>query len=164
MRLWIALSFLVGGGVALAAVVPQDSNTRLMNEVAAGDLAQIDLGRLALARSSDPNVRQLATRMIDEHSKSYQQLKLIADRKGLPFPTQMWGNHKQLHNDLASMYGSAFDLAYVSQATFAREDTVAKLERARGTIDDPALADFIARNLPQFKQQAAQAQRRLDRM
>src|SRR5579859_6864727 len=124
----LGLLALLFGGVAVAQSPPPSeyrAKMLLIGEIADSDLLQIKVGRLALDRSQDPAVRDLARRMIDEHSEDYQQLKLIADREGLPFPVEEAGNAKVLCDDLSHLSGAAFDRAYVAAATFGDDDLAA---------------------------------------
>jgi putative membrane protein len=112
LRLLLALPFLVGG-IALAQAPQHEAQVRLLATAAEADLSQIQLANLALSRSHDPAVRDLARRTIDERTRDYQAKKLIADRDGLPFPSEPAGNAKALLEDLASLSGNAFDRVYL---------------------------------------------------
>ena len=114
MRLRLLLSFLVGG-IAFAQP-PSSDHARLLAEAAEADLSQIQLANLALSRSHNPEVRAEARRTLDDRARDYQAKKRIADREGLPFPSEPAGNAKALLEDLASMSGNAFDRAYLEEA------------------------------------------------
>jgi predicted outer membrane protein len=120
LRLLLALPFLVGG-IAFAQTPQHEVRVRLLAQAAEADLSQIQLANLALSRSHDPTVRALARRTIEERTRDYQAKKLIADRDGLPFPSEPAGNAKALLEDLAALSGSAFDRVYLDVTREAQE-------------------------------------------
>ena len=53
------------------------------------DLAEIQLGQLALQKSTNPKVRQFAQKMVDDHSKANDQLRQVASANGLTVPEDL---------------------------------------------------------------------------
>src|ERR1700748_2657588 len=45
-----------------------------------GNMAEVEMGKLALEKSSDDQVKQFAQRMVDDHGKMLDQLKPIAEQ------------------------------------------------------------------------------------
>src|SRR5690348_5074547 len=81
-------------------------------EAAAANMAEIQAGRIALDKSSNAQVKQLAQRIIDDHTKAGDQLMSIAQRKQVSLPTEPMPMQKQEADHLKSLSGSAFDKAY----------------------------------------------------
>jgi putative membrane protein len=79
-----------------------------------GDRFEIAGGNLALSKTSNPDVRTLAQRLVRDHSDSLQQAISLAQQLGVavpadPSPTQQW------ELDIVSgLNGSAFDRAWSS--------------------------------------------------
>lgn len=46
--------------------------------VTAGNLLEIELGRLALARGQSPDVKAFGLRLVTDHGKAYEELRQIA--------------------------------------------------------------------------------------
>src|SRR3954468_16329721 len=86
------------GAAAASAVPGADKKFAMM--VAQTDLAEIELGNLALQKSSDPQVKQLAQKLVDDHTKTSTALKEIAANKGLTLPTETDAKHKALATKL----------------------------------------------------------------
>jgi putative membrane protein len=122
-----------------------------ISDLAERNLAQVALGRLALQKSADPQIRTLASRMVKDGTSDYEQLSQIALHKGLPFPSQQAGNQKLLYDKLSQMSGPDFDRAYRDVTRMALDDKNARLTSLRGTTGDPTLEMYIDRNLPKVR-------------
>jgi putative membrane protein len=162
-----ALVYAHGNARATTAVVPQSvamSDADLIAQLAEADLAQIRLARLALDKTQSPQARDLATRMLDDHTSGYQQLQTIALGKGVPFPSETAGNQKLVYQRLAKLSAASFDHAYADQVALLQHQSVIGLSDLQAHTDDPALRDFAARSLPTARRQAMDASRDLSRM
>ena len=79
---------------------------------ASGGHAEVDLGKLALQKSSDADVRQFAQRMVDDHEKANRQLGSLAMRLHLRLPRHAEGKEAAEVKRLSGLSGAAFDRAY----------------------------------------------------
>ena len=66
--------------------------------------------------------------MIDEHRKSGAELKAIATRKNLAWPTGPSADGKALKDRLSKLSGAAFDRAYIDALRQGEEPVDARLE------------------------------------
>src|SRR5256885_11081302 len=71
----------------------KDSATFASN-AAQGGTAEVEMGRLAAQRASDPNVKAFGERMISDHSKANAELKSVASKKGLQLPADLNSEQK----------------------------------------------------------------------
>lgn len=126
-------------------------DAKFMREAAAANMAEIQAGRIALDKSSNAQVKQLAQRIIDDHTKAGNQLTSIAQRKHVSLPAEPMPMQKQEADHLKSLSGSAFDKAY-AQAMVKDHRKAIKLfgmESASGS--DPDLKQFASTTLPALK-------------
>ena len=99
----ITKRFAFGTAVALAfglATLAQESNASpsrggapnggpvtpdqtFIKEAADGGLAEVELGQLAVEKSSNEEVKGFAQRMVEDHGKANENLKQLAARKGV---------------------------------------------------------------------------------
>jgi putative membrane protein len=86
--------------------------TFVMN-AAKGGMAEVELGKLAAEKGASEYVRKFGQRMVDDHSKAGDQLKAIAQRKNIAWPTDIDANEKALHDRLSKLSGEAFDRSYM---------------------------------------------------
>ena len=71
------------------------SDRAFMTKAAQGGLAEVELGRIAAQRATDPQVKQFAQRMVDDHGKANDKLKQVATSKNLTLPTDPPSNAKR---------------------------------------------------------------------
>jgi putative membrane protein len=58
-------------------------------DAAQGGMAEVQLGQLALERSRNPEVKQFARQMIQEHTRANERLMRLATQKGITPPTTL---------------------------------------------------------------------------
>ena len=129
-----------------------------MRKAAAANMAEIQAGRIALEKSGNAQVRQLAQRIIDDHTKAGDQLMSIAQRKQVTLPTAPMPMQKQEAEHLNTLSGASFDQAY-AQAMVKDHRKAIKLfgmESASGS--DPDLKQFASTTLPALKQHLQMAE------
>ena len=73
-----------GSGGDKSSLSPADR--RFAIEAAHAGMAEVDLGILAAERAASPDVKQFAQRMIDDHTRSGDELKALASIKSLTLP------------------------------------------------------------------------------
>ncbi len=87
---------------------------QFITHAAQGDMTEIKTSQLALERSQNPQVRQFAQMMIDQHTQSSEQLKPLAERKGVALPEYLGADNQSLLLQLTKLSGAEFDQAYMS--------------------------------------------------
>ncbi|HEX8775853.1 MAG TPA: DUF4142 domain-containing protein [Pyrinomonadaceae bacterium] len=125
------------------------ADARFMMTAAAGGMAEVEMGRLALERASSDAVKQYAQRMIDDHTKANQDLMQVASTKGITLPTGPDAKHMALMERLRRTTGANFDRMYVKEAGIKDHQNMEKLFRNE-TIKgkDADVRAFASRTLP----------------
>src|SRR6185295_10843016 len=59
---------------------------KFITEVAHGGMMEVQLSRTAVDKATNPDVKQFAQRMIDDHSKANAELSQLASQKGITLP------------------------------------------------------------------------------
>lgn len=132
---------------------------KIIEELAQANLAEIATGKLALERSQNPQIKQFAQQMIDDHTKSQQQLKQLADSKGVQLPSEPARKHQRMADKLAKLEGNKFDEEYRKQVgEKAHEDTHKLLERAQKDAKDPQLKALAQQTLPVVEKHLSMAE------
>jgi putative membrane protein len=78
-----------------------------------GGIAEVQLGQLALQKSSNADVKQFAQRMVDDHTKMGDKLKPIAQQIGVKIPDSPSKKDSATIAKLQSLNGDDFDKAYM---------------------------------------------------
>ena len=76
-----ALAVLLGVAANLALAAPGDD---FVDQASANGMAEIETARMALEKSKADDIRAFAQRMLDDHSKSRQELAQLAKAENLP--------------------------------------------------------------------------------
>src|SRR5436190_19385570 len=106
---------LAGASGATLAAAAEDSPpaSRIFVEKAAQDgMAEVEVGKAALQKSQNAQVREFAQRMVKDHGKANQELTAIAKRKGIDVPKKLDAEHAAMVKKLEAQEGDAFDIEY----------------------------------------------------
>ncbi len=92
----------------------QDRLQKFVDQAAIDNMAEIQLGQLAQQKAQDPQVKQFAQTMVDEHTKALDQLKQAASSSGLSVPSSLDKKHQKIQDKLSNANGSDFDRQYMN--------------------------------------------------
>ncbi|HEY2775036.1 MAG TPA: DUF4142 domain-containing protein [Candidatus Binatia bacterium] len=130
-----------------------------MNKAAVGGIAEVQMGNLALQKASDQAVRSHAQHMIDDHTKANDELKSIAQSKGVKLPTQPDAKDKALIGKLGRLSGKDFDRTYIKEGGVKAHQQMASLFRSeKSKTKDPQVKDFASRTLPVIEEHLKDSQ------
>jgi putative membrane protein len=124
-----------------ASLSPRDR--KLVADMARAGIAEVEAGKLAVAKASDLAVKQFGERMVEEHSKANRELGKIAVEKDVALPTEADAAQRAEIAELAKLSGVEFDRRYIRIA--AREDhpeAQRLFEEAATTAKDPEVRKF----------------------
>lgn len=132
------------GGTALTK-----SDQKMLMNLAQANMAEIEAARLAHGKSANDEVRQFAQQMIDDHTKVLDEIKQLAQARGVMLPSELDRSHKATANKLAALSGAAFDRAYLAKAGVSdHKKAHDMLHQAESRAKDPDLKALIARTMP----------------
>jgi predicted outer membrane protein len=126
----------VGTGGAGANVKSDDDFVR---DVALKNMAEIELSRMALDKSSNPAIKAFAQTIIDDHGEAGNKLKTVASGQSIEWPAQLDDKHRKIADDLPKERGTDFDRDYLKAMIDSHQDLAAKLE---SRLDVQSLADW----------------------
>src|ERR1700749_2772654 len=108
-----------------------------------GNIGEIEMGKLALQKSSDDQVKQFAQRMVDDHGKMQEQLKPAAEQMGVKVPDGPSKGQMKSMDKMKALSGDAFDQAYIKDMVkdHKSDDSDFKLE-AQST-QNPQLKQLV---------------------
>lgn len=115
-----------------------------------GGMAEVELGKLAVSRAQNAEVKKFAQKMIDDHTKANTELKALADKKSAVLPVDIGSGHKSLLDKLTALTGAEFDKAYVEAMVEDHEETVEFFEDKTDDSDADIKA-FATKTLPTLK-------------
>jgi putative membrane protein len=122
-----------------------------IREAAAGNLAEIKMGRIALDKSSAADVKQFAQRLVDDHTKANDQLMTLAQQKQITLPTEPMAKAQTEAKHLESMNGAAFDKAWTASMVKDHKKDIAKYTRESTHAKDADVRQYASSTLPTLK-------------
>lgn len=122
-----------------------------MRHAAAGNLAEIAMAHIALDKSSSAQVKQLAQRIIDDHTKANDQLMTIAERKQVTLPTEPMPMQQHEADKLKSLSGTTFDKAYARTMVKDHRKAIKMFSMESQKATDSDLKQFASMTLPALK-------------
>lgn len=129
------------------------SDRKVLEMMAESNIAEINAGKLALTKASNPEVKAYAQRMVDEHSKSLAEVQTLARAKGVELPKESNVKHKAKESMLSALSGDIFDRTYVKQS--GRRDHRVTHEHLRDNMDkikDPDIKALAMKMRPIVEQ------------
>jgi len=114
---------------------------------AQGGMTEVELGKLAQERAASPEVKQFGSHMVMDHSKANDELKTIAEKKGVTLPNALDAKHQASVDRFQHLSGRAFDRAYVKAMVKDHEKDAAEFRQASTTARDPDVKNFAGNTL-----------------
>ena len=133
------------------------SDAAFMTQLAEGDLAEADAGKLAAQKSNTAAVKEFGQAMARDHSRNGNDLKAIAASRGVMLPTSVTAQHADAKTRLESLSGANFDREYANGQVQAHEKTVKLLQDEIINGQDQAVKDFATQTLQVVNQHLDEA-------
>ncbi len=99
---------------AIPATPLTGSDAKFVEAQLEGNLAEIQMAKLAADHSQDQNVRNFARKMIMDHTAANETLMPIAQGQEIGMPTALSPMHQAMLEELSHLNGIAFDTAYIN--------------------------------------------------
>ncbi|WP_439470330.1 DUF4142 domain-containing protein [Brevundimonas sp.] len=119
-----------------------------VTNAAIGGIYEVEAGRIAAQRSTNPRIKALGEMMVTDHSKAGDELEAVAQAANLTVPTALDQRHQGLIDNLRGATDQDFDRVYLQQQEAAHNETAALLETWGRTGDNDALKAWAAKTLP----------------
>lgn len=132
-----------------------------INMAAVSDLYEVTAGKIALERSSSPQVKAFAQKMIDAHTRTTSKLRSIIAAQDIAVtpPEHVDGLHQGLLDSLRGAKTEDFDHRYISQQIAAHKAADLLFEGYAKDGDLGALRKFAAATDPDIKMHLDMAQK-----
>jgi putative membrane protein len=129
-----------------------DLDKHFMKGVAGSNMFEIQLSQLAAQKAQDEKVKQFAQKMVQDHTKAGEELKQLAQSKGVQLPQQLPEMKQEELQIFQSLSGAEFDQAYKSCMKVGHAKNVAAFEEKSKHAKDAELKAWTAKTLPVLKQ------------
>jgi putative membrane protein len=154
-----------GAPVTTKADAPPISDPKFIEQATAAGKAEVEAGKIAAQKATNPDVKSFAQEMIRDHEKANAELAKLADKSGAP-PTGSKGSPpldaagaagKQSAQSLSGLSGAQFDREYMITQVKDHEEAVKLYETQAASSKDEQLRNFATAQLPVLKQHLERA-------
>ena len=133
-----------------------NSDESFLTELSRRARTEIKMAELATRLAGSNAVKQLGDRLLTEHSRVHEDMKLLAKAKAV----NVWGEPDNIRiSELRQLSGEAFDRAYLAEVVRLHEKDIREFEEAAKTTTDPELKGFVLKYLPTMQAHLASVKR-----
>ena len=132
---------------------------KFIEEAAKGGMSEVELGQFAQEHASNPQVKQFAAKMVQDHSKANEELRSLAQAKGVTVPSGPKNTEKHEMGKLAKLQGDAFDREYMDHMVKDHQKDVKEFQQASKDAKDPDVKGFASKTLAVIEGHLQVAQR-----
>lgn len=140
-----------------ASIVLADSV--FIAQAAAGGRAEVELGNLAMAKTTNSSVKDFANMMVTDHTRSNEELMTMAKSKSFMLADSLDGEHKAKADNLRNLSGAEFDRAYAATMVEAHQKMLSLMRTEASTGVDANLKDFATKTAPVVQTHLEHAQK-----
>jgi len=135
------------------------SDARFMDAIAQADLAEIETGKLALAKAQSPEVKRFAQHMVDEHTAMLSEGKQLAAARSMRTPERPDLKHRAATQRLEMLSDASFDRTYMQQMVADHNNTLELLQQAAAQASDSRLRAHAQKAIAHVQQHMEMARR-----
>jgi len=156
---------LVAAALALAAISPAyalgtPKPDDFVQKASISNMFEMEAAKVALERSTNPDVKAFAQKMLDDHSAAGAKLTSAAASANVSgsVATALDKKHEKILADLRTEEADDFDDEYVDEQEDAHRKTVKLFEKYAEDGEDPALKSFASSTLPTLRAHKTEVQ------
>jgi putative membrane protein len=139
-------------GKKQSVTTKQISDQEFVTDAARGNMAEVELGKLAETRATSDQVKIFAKRMVDDHQKALDNLKTVATSEKISLATSLDPKDQALKNRLEKLSGHAFDRAYVTAMIRDHRHDVAAFRAESKTGKAADVKQYASSTLPTLEE------------
>lgn len=149
---------LIAAALALVAISPAyalgtPKPAEFVEKASMSNLFEIESSKVALERSTNPDVKAFAQKMIDDHSAAAANMKAAAATANVAgsVASILDDKHQKIINELKAEDAEDFDEEYVDEQEDAHRKAVKLFEKYSEDGEDASLKTFAANTLPTLR-------------
>jgi len=142
-----------------AAALVTSTDHKIMRKLGQGDTSEVDLAKIVEPKATNAEVKAFAKRMIEDHSRAFENLEKIAKEEKVKLESGMDSEHKKFAAELAKKrLGEEYDRTYIEQMVKDHEHDKSEVEKALKEIKDDELKRWAENELTTIKEHLKMAE------
>ena len=126
----------------------EGQDMKFLREMAQGNLAEVQAGKMAQGKAQNPEVKKFAQHMVEDHGKALSENRSLAKSKGVQLPSAPAKKHQDAAKKLEQASGARFDRAFMQQMVKDHEDALKLHQEAAKTAKDKELKAAAEKAVP----------------
>jgi len=126
-------------------------NAAFLVKAAEINLEEISLGKLALKKSTNKDVKDLGKMMETAHAKALADLQTLALKKGISIPTELPQDAKNVYDKLDGKSEKDFDKDYADKMVSGHKDAIDLFEKESTESTDEDIRTWATNMLPELR-------------
>jgi putative membrane protein len=128
-----------------------------LNEAIQGDLAEVNMGKLAQEKGQSEAAKQFGQMLEQDHGQHLQKAKDSAQQMGVTPPTEPNAKQKRMYDQLSKMSGAQFDKEFAQHLIRDHKEDIGKYEKEAKSKGP--LAQFAQQTIPTLQKHLQTAER-----
>ncbi len=120
---------------------------KMIKQLGEANMAEINAGKLAQDKAQSDEVKSFAKKMVDDHTKALDDLKQIAQSKGVTLPTEPNQQQMAMQKKLEGLSGEQFDRQYMKQAGDRSHKQTHQLLQKAAKAEDTDLKNYATKTM-----------------
>ncbi|HUB32716.1 MAG TPA: DUF4142 domain-containing protein [Bryobacteraceae bacterium] len=144
----VAILAMAAGSYAGASAMAGPESQKVLGQLAQASIAEVQLGHLAQAKSTNPVVKKFAGRMIEDHTALLKDTQAVASRQNVALPTMPTAQDTAEMNRLRALSGKNFDAAYINYMLQDHRNDINMLSGEKPALHDRNVYSLVQRAQP----------------
>lgn len=123
-----------------------------IKEVAQNGVAEVNMAQIGTTKAQDPGLKEVAQRLVTDHSKLNDQIKELASKKGITLSTEINQKHQKMIDHLSGLSGAEFDKAFAMHMVQGHKKSIAKFKQAAAQTEDTDVQELAKNTLPTLQE------------
>lgn len=134
------------------------SDKNFLEEAAVDGLYEVEVGKIASERASDPGVKSFAQTLVTHHAAANDELKQLAAARNVEIPAELPMMKRRSLDKLRKTASGEFDKEFVNKVVIKNhEKDIKRFEKASRDAKDPEVRAWAEKTLPALRQHLSDA-------
>ncbi|HVS70724.1 MAG TPA: DUF4142 domain-containing protein [Phycisphaerae bacterium] len=127
---------------------PQEEQKEFVHEAASGNNMEVQLGQYVAAHTQNAQTKQLAQTLVQDHTRSQEQLKQAAEKARVAFDDTLTPVHQAMLADLEKKSGKELDREFAFSAIADHHKDILEFSYASKNLPNAFLKQYASLSLP----------------
>jgi putative membrane protein len=125
----------------------KEDDSEFLVDQAEVNLAEIEIGKLAQTKGTNPEVKKFGKMLVDDHTKAASEVSALAQAKNFTLPTSLTEDGQEEYKKLNEKSGADFDKKFADMMIDGHEKAIKKLEEASKDAKDADVRTWASNNI-----------------